>query len=370
VFAYGTNSLFPNTSWSASNYWVDVVFQTGSPVILNSISVTPASPSINAGATQQFAATGTYSDNSTQNLTGQVSWTSSAPANATITSAGIATGIAPGLSTITATFGGSSGSTTVTVLPVPLTIVNTSLASGTIGSAYSATMGAAGGSAPYAWSIIAGGLPSGLSLTTGGAIAGTPTTAGTFTFTMQVADSGNPAQTANKALSISISSASVSLWAPSATPGRPDAGADSSVELGVKIRSDVAGTITGIRFYKSAANTGTHVANLWSSTGTLLATATFTGETTSGWQQVNFATPVTIAANTLYVASYHCNNGHFSADISYFASAGVDNSPLHAPSNSSAGGQGVFQYGTGTPFPNSTWSSSNYWVDVLFTASP
>jgi hypothetical protein len=54
------------------------------------------------------------------------------------------------------------------------------------------------------------------------------------------------------------------------------------------------------------------VGNLWSSTGTLLATATFTGETGSGWQQVNFATPVTISANTIYVASYHANNGHYS----------------------------------------------------------
>ena len=60
------------------------------------------------------------------------------------------------------------------------------------------------------------------------------------------------------------------------------------MELGVKFRSDVAGTITGIRFYKAAANTGTHIANLWSNTGANLATATFSGESASGWQQVNF----------------------------------------------------------------------------------
>ena len=98
-----------------------------------------------------------------------------------------------------------------------------------------------------------------------------------------------------------------------------DGGPDSAVELGVKFQSDVAGTITGIRFYKAAANTGTHIGNLWTSSGTLLATVTFTNETASGWQQVLFATPVAIASNTVYVASYHANNGHYSADVNYFS---------------------------------------------------
>ena len=79
----------------------------------------------------------------------------------------------------------------------------------------------------------------------------------------------------------------------------------------MKFRSDSSGYITGIRFYKASTNTGTHVGNLWTSTGTRLATATFTSETASGWQQVNFATPVAITANTVYVASYHTNVGHY-----------------------------------------------------------
>ncbi len=45
---------------------------------------------------------------------------------------------------------------------------------------------------------------------------------------------------------------------------------------------DISGTITGMRFYKASANTGVHVANLWTNAGVLLATATFTGETASG----------------------------------------------------------------------------------------
>jgi hypothetical protein len=93
---------------------------------------------------------------------------------------------------------------------------------------------------------------------------------------------------------------SVTLWPASQLPAVSDAGADAAVELGLKFKSDVAGVITGVRFYKAAANTGTHVGNLWSSAGARLASATFANETASGWQQVSFSTPVTITANTVY----------------------------------------------------------------------
>jgi len=144
-----------------------------------------------------------------------------------------------------------------------------------------------------------------------------------------------------------------------------DGGPDAPVELGVKFRSDVAGFITSIQFYKAAANTGTHIGDLWTTNGTLLATATFTGETASGWQQVNFANPVPISANTVYVAAYHCNNGHYSADDNYFIS-GVDNPPLHALANGVSGPNGVYTYGAGSAFPTNGFNADNYWVDVGF----
>ena len=78
------------------------------------------------------------------------------------------------------------------------------------------------------------------------------------------------------------------------------------------------GKITGIRFYKGALNTGTHVVDLWSATGTLLATATSTNETASGWQQVNFSNPVKISAGTTYIASYHMSSGEYSDTPYYF----------------------------------------------------
>jgi hypothetical protein len=156
------------------------------------------------------------------------------------------------------------------------------------------------------------------------------------------------------------------IWSSASVPGIAADPDTNAVEIGVKFRSDLNGVITGIRFYKSTANTGTHVGNLWTSSGQLLASVTFTNETASGWQQANFSTPVPISANTVYIASYHTNVGRYAGDTNYFATKGVDTPPLHALPNSTTGGNGVYRYGS-SGFPNQTWQASNYWVDVVFT---
>jgi hypothetical protein len=188
---------------------------------------------------------------------------------------------------------------------------------------------------------------------------------GNYSITVKAYDAaGNSSESA---VMVAVSNtAETSIWSNSDLPAIIDVGPDSPVELGFKFRSDVSGYITGIRFYKSAANTGTHVANLWSSTGRRLATATFTNETASGWQQVNFSKPVAISANTVYVASYHTNTGHYSGTLNYFAGKGMDNGPLHALADGVSGYNGVYAYGSGSNFPNRSWKSGNYWVDVVF----
>src|SRR5258708_3017950 len=87
---------------------------------LTSIAVTPASPAhLKVGATQQFTATGTYSDTTTADITSTVTWASGTPATATITaSGGLATGVAAGTTSITATLG------TVTSPGVTLTVIS------------------------------------------------------------------------------------------------------------------------------------------------------------------------------------------------------------------------------------------------------
>lgn len=155
----------------------------------------------------------------------------------------------------------------------------------------------------------------------------------------------------------------VSLWPLTKVPASKDGGADNPVELGIKFTSDVAGQIIAIRFYKATANTGTHVGNVWSSNGTKLASITFTGETSSGWQRQVLTTPVVINAGTSYVISYHCINGHYSDDQGSLTS-GYNNTPLHVPANG-----GVYTYGSSSVFPTLTFKSTNYYIDFELSTS-
>ncbi|MEO3807841.1 DUF4082 domain-containing protein [Sphaerisporangium sp. B11E5] len=159
-----------------------------------------------------------------------------------------------------------------------------------------------------------------------------------------------------------------SIFASNAVPATPSINDSSSVELGVKFTAEMDGVINGIRFYKGAGNTGTHVGNLWSGTGTPLANGTFVNETASGWQTLLFDVPVDVVAGQVYVASYLAPNGHYAGDGGYFNAGPVDNSPLHALANGGAGGaNGVYRYGSSSGFPTASFNGANYWVDVLFT---
>jgi hypothetical protein len=159
------------------------------------------------------------------------------------------------------------------------------------------------------------------------------------------------------------------IWPSTATPAVPMDSDTSAVELGVKFRASQNGSVTGIRFYKGTGNTGTHVGSLWSRTGTKLATVTFSGESPSGWQQATFSAPVPVTAGTTYVASYYAPNGRYAVNESYFATAATTNGPLTALQNGTDGSNGVYRYGAGGGFPSSTYLSSNYWVDVVFTTA-
>ena len=142
-----------------------------------------------------------------------------------------------------------------------------------------------------------------------------------------------------------------SLWDNTVVPQSSTAGDTNPIELGIKFRSDISGYITGLRFYKDSLNTGIHYGHLWTTDGTLLAEAEFTGETTSGWQSVNLSVPVAIEANTAYVASYHTDTGNYSLSRPYF-NTGYYNAPLYAFGTNESSGNGVYQYGLNRSFPN------------------
>ena len=141
-----------------------------------------------------------------------------------------------------------------------------------------------------------------------------------------------------------------------------------SYEVGVKFIASVAGEATGARFYKQAWMGGyTQVGNLWSSTGTLLATATYTNESASGWQQVSFSSPVAISANTVYIVSFSTGGGYFGLTPGFFSTGGVTNGPLQALPNSVSGGDGV--YNRAGYYPDVDSNGVNFWADVAFTPS-
>ncbi|WP_245814881.1 DUF4082 domain-containing protein [Cystobacter ferrugineus] len=162
----------------------------------------------------------------------------------------------------------------------------------------------------------------------------------------------------------------ISIFGTSASPTTLEDSDTASVELGVKFRSSVPGAVTGIRFYKgSAANAGTHVGSLWTRAGQRLASATFSNETATGWQTVRFASPVSITANTTYVASYLAPRGSYSATGGYFAGQDATNGPLTALASGVDGQNGVYVYGSGG-FPTQSYQNTHYFVDVLFLPTP
>ncbi len=197
----------------------------------------------------------------------------------------------------------------------------------------------------------------------------TPTTPGSASIKVRaVDDSVNLGAVTTVPITIGPQACPCTIWPASAVPGTVNAGDGGSLELGVKFRTTVAGSITGVRFYKSTANTGTHLGSLWTASGTRLATGTFTGETASGWQQLNFSTPVTVKANTTYVASYFAPNGGYSYDTT-FAGSDAGLAPLTGLKTGTDGGNGVYHYGSTSAFPSSASSGSNYWVDVVLDTS-
>jgi PKD repeat protein len=172
------------------------------------------------------------------------------------------------------------------------------------------------------------------------------------------------------AITVNVGTGSLNCPCTAFLPTDAPAGAPvtdgQQLEVGVKFRPSVDGVITGVRFYKGSLNTGTHIGHLWSRTGTMLAEATFSNETASGWQEVTFPSPVSITANTTYIASYH-STSYYSATSTYFTTALV-RGPLRLLADGEDGGNGIYDYGA-IKFPVSSFQQSNYWVDLVFNTS-
>jgi N,N-dimethylformamidase beta subunit-like protein/uncharacterized protein DUF4082/Big-like domain-containing protein len=198
----------------------------------------------------------------------------------------------------------------------------------------------------------------------------TPSAAGSVTIISRAVDDSANLETPSASVSVNVKmrSCPCTLFPATTTPASPNDSDPNSVEVGMKFTSDVSGSVTGIRFYKGSQNTGTHVGDLWTNSGTLLASVTFTNETVSGWQQATLSKPVAITAGTVYVVSYHTSVGHYAED-DYFFNSAYNNAPLHGLSTVTSP-NGVYGYGPAGTFPTQLWNSSNYYVDVVLSAGP
>ena len=132
-----------------------------------------------------------------------------------------------------------------------------------------------------------------------------------------------------------------------------------SLELGVKVRVDEPARLEAIRFWKDADETGTHSGRLWTAGGTLLGTATFSGETGSGWQTATLATPVDLAPGQTYVVSVGIN-AYFS-QTRYALGSPIVSGPLRTIAD---GQNGVYGDAAGA-FPSQSYASSSYFVDPV-----
>jgi hypothetical protein len=129
-------------------------------------------------------------------------------------------------------------------------------------------------------------------------------------------------------------------------------------ELGMRFTPLVSGKITHIRYYRSPSEPSiTHVGKIWNSSGTLLASATFTGETSSGWQQVALTSPLQLAANQQYTVSTNIDSYTVLAEDYLELARTINNISIPAQGGS---------YGTPGAFPDLTYIE-NYLRDFVFT---
>ncbi|HEX6046189.1 MAG TPA: M36 family metallopeptidase [Pyrinomonadaceae bacterium] len=146
---------------------------------------------------------------------------------------------------------------------------------------------------------------------------------------------------------------------PNDTPVTNASGGGSTWEQGVEFSSSVSGKIVAIRYWKDAAEpSGGHVGRIWSSSGNLLATASFSDLTSSGWQKATLSTPLSITAGTRYKVTYNVHSV-VAKTFNVFANGPLDRPPFTIWGSSFCSPAGCFP---------TTGSTSNLFADIVFNS--
>lgn len=144
----------------------------------------------------------------------------------------------------------------------------------------------------------------------------------------------------------------ISIWGMD-DPSAPQYNQGDVTEMGTYFTCSISGYIVGMKFYKAYMETGSHSGKLWDDSGDLLAQADFADESSSGWQEVFFDTPVPITEDTRYRTSI---NIHYAFVYSYISPPPCAHDPFYVVSS---------LYGTvGQPPMGSAYY--NPFIDVLF----
>ncbi|MFM5905426.1 MAG: BspA family leucine-rich repeat surface protein [Micrococcales bacterium] len=163
-----------------------------------------------------------------------------------------------------------------------------------------------------------------------------------------------PVQSATAATNFSL----MAGWDP---PAGTTSASAAGLELGTRITTAVSGAVTQVRFYKFSDDTSPeHTAQVWDSSGNLLATKAFVAETAAGWQTVTFDSPISIGAGSQFTVSVYGSNYSFQ-NVTWGTVPKISG-PLTVDS-------GYYNYGSVSAFPGNTFNDSNYMVDLTFSTN-
>jgi hypothetical protein len=387
VYVYGSSNAFPANVYNDNNYWVDVVYSTSSgataPGAPSGVSATAGDASAVVSWTAPSSGGSAITGYTVTPYVGSAAQTpvtvSGSPPATTVTVSGLTNGTSYTF-TVSATNAvgtGPASSPSAAVTPdVPPAVTSVTPVSGATGVSVSVAPSATFSQAVTPGTVSFTVVDSGGNSVAGAVSFNSADTVATFTptnplgasvtYTATVSGAQNASGTPmSGAYSWNFTTAGpscpCSVWDDGTPTGASQSDDPNAQTLGVQFQASSSGFIAGVRFYKESADTGSHIGSLWSSSGTLLASGTFTNETASGWQELDFSSPVAVTAGTTYVASYFTSTGYPAVTSEGLASA-VTSGPLTA-----LAGGGVYVYGSSNAFPTNVYHDNNYWVDVVYS---
>jgi hypothetical protein len=298
-----------NTAGSATSSAAMLTVTTAS--VAPSITTQPASQTVTAGQTATFSVAATGTAPLTYQWKRNIAAISGANSSSYTTPATMSSDSGTQFTVVVSNAAGNATSSAAALTvnaASTLQITTAQLVGGAVAGSYSATLSASGGSTPYTWSLASGTLPNGLSLNAGGSISGTPSLAGSFSFTVQVKDAA--AQSASKNFSINVASP-----VPTVSITSPAGGASVSGTISVSGTASDTVSISSVQVavdggsYSNASGT-----NNWSFS---LNTASLSNGAHSLSAKTTDAAGISATSSPLPLT---VNNGTTAADCTLFAS--------------------------------------------------